>query len=226
MRLGSAATGNLVPMTETPDQPERIDGNEAVRAAEERAQHTRHRNLPQFDDLPGVGDTANLRMGPSLHDDLLSLLPLVGVWRGEGEANHPSLDASYRFLQQITIAHDGRPFLSYEALSWQLDSEGGAVGEPDFREFGFWRPQPDESIELMLLHSTGVSELFIGKPRSQTSWEFGTDAVLRSPTGADVTAASRLYGIVEGSLAYVEERATSQHELQPRLSAKLDRVVG
>jgi hypothetical protein len=32
--------------------------------------------------------------------------------------------------------------------------------------------------------------------------------------------------VVEGSLAYVEERATSEHELQPRLSAKLERIVG
>lgn len=213
-------------MSETPDQPERVDGNEAVRAAAERAEQTRHRNMPQFDDLPGTGDTANLRSGPSLHDACLALLPLVGVWRGEGEANHPALDASYRFYQQITIAHDGRPFLSYQSLSWRLDQSGGEVGEPDFREYGFLRPQQDETIELMLLNSGGVSELLFGKPRSQTSWEFGTDAVLRSPTGEDVTAASRLYGIVDGSLAYVEERATSEHELQPQLSAKLDRIVG
>ncbi len=213
-------------MSETPDQPERVDGNEAVRAAAERAEQTRHRNLPQFDDLPGLGETANLRMGPSLNDACLSLLPLVGVWRGEGEANHPSLEESYRFYQQITIAHDGRPFLSYESISWRLDRSGGEVGEPDLREFGFFRPQQDDSIEFMLLQSTGVSELFFGKPRSQTSWEFGTDAVLRSPTGEDANASSRLYGIVEGALAYVEERASSQHELQPRLSAKLDRLAG
>lgn len=50
--------------------------------------------------------------------------------------------------------------------------------------------------------------------------------MLRTPTAEDVTAASRLYGVVEGSLAYVEERATSEHELQPRLSAKLERIAG
>ena len=138
----------------------------------------------------------------------------------------PSLEESYRFIQQVTIAHDGRPFLTYESRAWRLDKPGGEVVGPAFREVGFWRPQPDDTIELLITHSTGVTEMFFGKPRNQTSWEFGTDAVLRTPSAEDVTAASRLYGVVEGALAYVEERATSEHELQPRLSAKLDRVVG
>ena len=33
----------------------------------------------------GPADTANLREGADLNDALLALLPLVGVWRGEGE---------------------------------------------------------------------------------------------------------------------------------------------
>ncbi|MEV5542601.1 FABP family protein [Saccharopolyspora shandongensis] len=213
-------------MTATPNEPQRGRGDAAVAAAEERAKLTRGRNVPEYDDLPGIGDTANLRMGPSLNDACLALLPLVGVWRGEGEASHPSLDESYWFVQQVTIAHDGRPFLTYESRAWRLDGEGGKVVAPAFREVGFWRPQADDTIELMVLHETGVAEMFFGKPQGQTTWHFGTDAVLRTPTSEDVTAATRLYGVVEGSLAYVEERATSEHELQPRLSAKLDRVVG
>lgn len=213
-------------MTATPNEPQPGSGDAAVAAAAERAKITRELNVPEFDDLPGEGDTANLRLGPSLDDACLSLLPLVGVWRGEGEASHPSLEETFRFIQQVTISHDGRPFLMYSSRAWRLDGEGGNVVAPAFRETGFLRPQPDDTIELMLMHSTGVSELFIGQPRNTTTWEFGTDAVLRTPTGEDVTAASRLYGVVDGSLAYVEERATSEHELQPRLSAKLDRVAG
>ncbi|ASU80450.1 FABP family protein [Actinopolyspora erythraea] len=207
-------------------QPQPGSGDAAVRAQAERAEKTRGRNIPEFDDLPGIGDTANLRMGPELNGACLGLLPLIGVWRGEGEANHPSLDEKYRFLQQVTFAHDGRPFLYYESRAWKLDGEGGEIVEPAFRELGWWRPQPDDSIELLLVHSSGIAEMFFGNPRNQTSWELSTDAVLRTPTSEDVTAATRLYGVVEGSLAYVEERATSEHELQPRLSAKLERVVG
>ncbi|GAA3364819.1 FABP family protein [Saccharopolyspora gregorii] len=213
-------------MSTTSNQPEPGSGDAAVQAAAERAEKTRSRNVPSFDDLPGVGDTANLREGPDLNSACLMLLPLVGVWRGEGEASHPSLDESYRFLQQVTFAHDGRPFLYYESRAWRLDGEGGSVVEPAFREVGFWRPQPDDTIELLLVHSSGVSEMFFGQPRGKTTWELSTDAVIRTPTGEDATAASRLYGVVDGSLAYVEERATSEHELQPRLSAKLERIVG
>lgn len=213
-------------MTATPNQPERGSGDAAVQAAAERAERTRERNVPDFDDLPGVGDTANLRMGPNLHDACLMLLPLVGVWRGDGEASHPSLEESFWFRQQVTFSHDGRPFLTYESRAWRLDKEGGEVVAPAFREVGWWRPQPDDSIELLLAHSSGVSEMFFGSPRNKTTWEFSTDAVVRTPTAEDVTSASRLYGVVDGALAYVEERATSEHELQPRLAAKLDRVVG
>lgn len=215
-----------VPSMTANSQPEPGSGDAAVRAAAERAEKTRDRNLPEFDDLPGPGDTANLRVGPELDRACLPLLPLIGVWRGEGEAKHPSMDEPYRFLQQIVFSHDGRPFLHYETRAWRLDGEGGSIVGQAFREVGWWRPQPDDSIELLIAHSTGVAEMFFGAPRNQTTWELATDAVIRTPTAEDVTAASRLYGVVEGALAYVEERATAEHELQPRLSAKLDRVVG
>ncbi|HWO68765.1 MAG TPA: FABP family protein [Umezawaea sp.] len=210
----------------TTTNPEPGSGDAAVQAAAERAEVTRARNLPQFADLPVPGDTANLREGPNLHDRCLSLLPLIGVWRGEGEVVYPSIDGPYRFGQQITFAHDGRPFLFYEARSWLL-SESGEVIRPAARETGFWRPQEDDTIEVLLTHNTGILELYYGKPRNQTSWEFSTDAVVRTSTAKDVTASSRLYGVVNnGDLAYVEERAMVGYPLQPHTSAHLTRYAG
>ncbi|MEV7553884.1 FABP family protein [Amycolatopsis sp. NPDC089917] len=203
-------------------------GDEAIQAAEKRAETTRDRNLPQFDDMPIPGDTANLREGPNLNDACLALLPLVGVWRGEGEVDYPTIDGPYRFGMQLTIAHDGRPFLTHEARAWLLDEEGKVI-RPAARESGFWRPQADDTIELLLTHNTGIVELFYGKPRGKASvpaWELGTDAVVRTSTAKDVTASQRLYGIVNGELGYVEERAMMGQELQPHTSALLRRVVG
>lgn len=60
-------------------------GDDAVAAAAERAKTTAARNIPALGDLPAPADTANLREGANLNDALLALLPLVGVWRGEGE---------------------------------------------------------------------------------------------------------------------------------------------
>ena len=201
-------------------------GDAAVQAAFERAETTRHLNLPQFDDLPIPADTANLREGPNLHDDLLALLPLVGVWRGEGEVVYPTIDGPYKFGQQITFAHDGRPFLSYESRAWILDDDGNVV-RPAAREVGWWRPGPDDSLEVLLAHATGITEIYYGAPRTQTSWEIGTDIVTRTATAKDVSGAKRLYGLVNGvDLAYVEERAMMGQELQPHTSAYLRRVVG
>ncbi|MFI9382931.1 FABP family protein [Kutzneria sp. NPDC052558] len=207
-------------------KPEFGSGDAAVRAAEQRAESTRDRNLPQFDDLPVPGDTANLRLGPNLNDACLALLPLVGVWRGEGQIVYPTIDGPFRFGQQITFAHDGRPFLTYEARSWLLD-EHGKVIRPAARESGFWRPQADDTIEVLLTHATGVVEIYYGTPLSQTSWELATDIVMRTSTAKEVTAAKRLYGLVNnGDLAYVEERAMVGEPLQPHVSAQLIRVVG
>ncbi len=201
-------------------------GDAAVRAAAERARSTRHRNLPQFDDLPIPGDTANLREGPELHEQCLSLLPLVGVWRGGGEVVYPTIDGPIRFGQQVVFAHDGRPFLSYESRSWLLDEEG-AVIRPAAREMGWWRPQPDGTIELLLAHSSGITEIFYGQTRTMTSWELATDIVTRTASAKEVNAAHRLYGIINnGDLAYVEERAMVGHPLQPHISSYLARVVG
>ncbi|MFD4191193.1 MULTISPECIES: FABP family protein [Amycolatopsis] len=201
-------------------------GDDAVAAAAERAESTRGRNLPQFDDLPIPVDTANLREGANLNDACLALLPLVGVWRGEGEVNYPTIEGPRRIAQQLTIAHDGRPFLYHEARSWLLDDDGNVI-RAAAREVGWWRPQADDTLELLLAHNTGIIEVFYGKPRTQTSWELGTDAVVRTSTAKEVTGAQRLYGLVNnGDLGYVEERAMVGQPMQPHVSLYLKRVVG
>jgi hypothetical protein len=212
-------------MTNNEDQ-ERVSGDAAVQAAAERARHTRHLNLPQFDDLPVPADTANLREGPELHEQCLPLLPLVGVWRGGGEVVYPTIDGQFTFGQQIVFAHDGRPFLSYESRSWLLDDDG-AVIRPAARESGWWRPQADGTIEVLLAHATGVTEIYYGTARTLTSWELATDIVTRTASAKEVNAAERLYGIVNnGDLAYVEQRAMMGQPLQPHVSSYLARVVG
>ena len=206
-------------------------GDAAVAAAAERAKVTVARKLPTFDDLPLPADTANLREGVNLSDALLALLPLVGVWRGEGEGRGSRGD--YRFGQQIVVSHDGGDYLNWEARSWRL-SDSGDYDAPGLRESGFWRfvddphdPAESQAIELLLAHSSGYVELFYGHPINLSSWELATDALARSKSGALVGGARRLYGIVDGGdLAYVEERVDADGGLVPHLSARLTRFVG
>jgi hypothetical protein len=185
------------------------------------------RNIPVFDGLPIPPDTANLREGPDLHPLCSPLLPLIGVWRGEGEVAYPTIGDPKNFGQQIVFAHDGRPFVSYTSQSWLLDRPGGNVVRPAARETGWWRPQEDGTLEVLIAHVTGILEIYYGQPRTMVSWELVADALMRTQTAKEVNAAQRLYGLVEGGdLAYVDERAMAGQPLQPHLSARLQRIAG
>lgn len=206
-------------------------GDRAVASAAARAKITAARNIPAFDDLPLPADTANLRAGADLNPALLALLPLVGVWRGEGEGRDS--DGDYRFGQQIIVSHNGGDYLNWDSRSWRLTETGDFLA-PDLRETGYWRFVNDpadvdetQAIELLLAHSAGFVELFYGSPLNQASWELATDALARSKSGMLVGGAKRLYGIVEGGdLAYVEERVDADGGLVPHLSARLVRFIG
>ncbi|MYR06706.1 FABP family protein [Gordonia sp. SID5947] len=216
-------------MTRPADQPDgapRRSGDDAINQAAERARETADRNLPEWGELPLQHDTANLRLGADLHSGLLALLPMVGVWQGEGEGNDPDTGEDYHFAQQIIVSHDGQNFLNWQARSWVIDDDARFVG-PDLRETGFWRIGDDDTIELLLAHAEGSIELFYGQPLNQTSWELATDVVIRADSGRRTGGAKRLYGLVEdGDLAYVEERVDADGDLIPRMSAKLRRYVG
>lgn len=205
--------------------PEQADANEAIGRAEERAKETGQRNIANLPGLPLPDDTANLRQGPDLHPGLLGLLPMVGVWRGEGEGNDP-VTGDYRFGQQLIISHDGQNFLNWDSRSWRLDDDGQFTA-PDLRESGYWRIDEDDSIEFLVAHAEGWIELFYGRPLNQTSWNLTTDVVIKSESGYKAGGAKRLYGLVEdGDLAYVEERVDPDGDLVPRLSARLQRYAG
>lgn len=218
------------PASSTPrgvDRPSVVRGsaNAAVDAAVGRAEQTAQRNIPAFSELPIAEDTANLRFGPDLHPGLLALLPLVGVWEGEGEAD--TVDrGQHRFGQQLIVSHDGENYLSWSSRAWTFDS-GGTVDNPGYRESGFWRISEDDQIEFLVAHASGVIEMYYGAPITQSAWELATDVVLASPTASERRGAKRIYGIVEGGdLGWVEERVHPEKGLVPHMSARLSRVAG
>ena len=201
----------------------RPSGDAALQAAQARAATTRVFNIGDTPPLPIPSDTANVRLGPEIDQRCLALLPLVGVWLGEGVyGNEPGL-RDPQFGQQITFAHDGRAFLAYESISWTLGKDGP---KPAAREVGYFRPQPDGSVQLLVAHAEGRIEVFYGQARSVASWALSTDSVWRAD-GPPVVGATRLYGITpDGRLAYVEERAHTDAPLAPHSSAALDRLAG
>jgi hypothetical protein len=163
---------------------------------------------------------------PDPHPALLALLPFVGLWRGRGRGGYPTID-DFDYAQEVRISHDGRPFLAYEARAWLLD-ERSRPAQPSARESGWWRPVIRDGaatgeVEVLLSTPTGIMELYYGRVDG-LKLEVATDAVMRTATAQEVTAAHRLYGIVDGELWYAHEMAAVGQRLSPHLSARLTRV--
>ena len=90
-------------------------------------------------------------------------------------------------------------------------------------EAGFWRPQADGHIEVLLSHPTGISEIYLGEIDG-AKIEMSTDVVARTDSAKEYTAGHRLYGLVEGDLMWAFDMAAMGQPLQPHLSARLKRA--
>ncbi len=163
--------------------------------------------------------------GPEPHPDLAPLAFLLGRWEGAGVGGYPTIE-SFQFGQEVIFGHNGKPFLSYVSRSWLLDEEG-KPGRPLAMETGFWRPQPEGQVEVLLAHPTGITEIYLGEVAG-SKIELSTDLVARTPSAKEYRAGHRLYGLVGqglADLAYAYDMAAVGQPLQPHLSAQLKRVA-
>jgi hypothetical protein len=172
------------------------------------------------------------------HPAIAPLSFLLGRWKGTGKGAYPTIQP-FDFLQEVTFSHIGKPYLIYTSRSWRLDTDSGGElkrdsgGElirvaPLAVETGFWRPQPEGKVEVLLSHPTGITEIYLGEFRSLTSIEMVTDAVARTATAKPYTVGKRLYGLVpsqtregEKDLAYAFDMAAMGQPLTPHLWAVL-----
>jgi len=189
---------------------------------------------PSYLDAPDPGeypypDSHDLRNDPPLHPAVRSLLPFIGVWRGRGGGEYPTIEP-FEYAQEIRISHDGRPFVAYESRAWLVTPEGEPIRAAG-REVGWWRPvttadgAPTDEIEALFCTPTGIMELHIGHIDG-VKLEMSTDAVLRTATAKEVTAGQRLYGIVERDLLYAQGMAAVGQPMSNHLAARLARIAG
>jgi hypothetical protein len=155
------------------------------------------------------------------HPSIGPLLFLLGRWEGAGVGGYPTIE-SFRFGQEISFSHNGKPYLIYSSRTWLLDDEGN-IGRPLAMETGFWRPQPDNQLEVLLAHPTGFAEVYLGEI-SGTKIEMATDAVVRTSSAKEVAAGRRLYGMIGADLGYAYDMAAVGQPLQSHLSAQLKRA--
>lgn len=134
--------------------------------------------------------------------------------------------------QELSISHDGRPFLIHWSRTWRLD-ENGEREEPLAMESGFWRPLPNNEVELLLSHPTGISETWFGKVTvtgivnaqiTGARVELKTDAIVRTTSAKEVTGGERLYGLVDGNLGWVYDMAAVGVPMKSHASFHLTKV--
>ena len=159
---------------------------------------------------------------PELHPDLAPLAFLLGRWEGAGVGGYPTIE-SFQFGQEISFSHNGKPFLSYTSRTWRLDAEGH-IGQPLATEAGFWRPQPEGKVELLLAHPTGITEIYLGEVSGHRI-DLATDVVARTSSAKEVTAGRRLYGLIGDDLGWAYDLAAVGQPLQSHISAQLKRVT-
>jgi hypothetical protein len=174
-------------------------------------------------ETPAGADPGGLPEPHGLHASLLRLRFLLGRWEGAGVVGYPTIESA-NFGQEIVFSHNGKPFLIYTSRTWLL-AQDGTIGRPLATESGYWRPQADDGLEVVLAHPTGIAEIYIGQ-QTGTKIEMATDAVVRTATAKEVTAGKRLYGLIGADLGWAYDLAAVGQPLQSHVSAQLKRVGG
>jgi hypothetical protein len=154
-----------------------------------------------------------------LHQELIGVAWLIGRWEGTGRGSYPGTE-DFEFGQQIDFAENGSNYLHY--LSQTFEILDGVAVRPLSMETGFWRPQPDGSLEVVLCHPTGYAEVWYGRVTG-AKIELSTDAVVRTSSAEEYSAGQRLYGNVEGDLLWTFDKAALGQPLQNNLWARLRR---
>lgn len=159
---------------------------------------------------------------PEVHPDLEPIAFLLGQWEGAGVGGYPTME-SFNFGQEIEFGHIGKPFLTYTSRTWLLDQAGNRV-KPLATETGYWRPQPNRQMEVLLAHPTGIVEIYVGDVAFHKI-ELHTDVVARTASAKEYTAGRRLYGLVKGNLMWAYDMAAVGQPLTSHMSGELKKVA-
>ena len=155
-----------------------------------------------------------------LHSACEPLRLLLGTWRGEGHGDFPSIEP-FGYLEEVTFGHVGKPFLTYSQKTRHQDTD-----QPLHAETGYWRPLARDTLEVVLAHATGVSEITEGSfvpYADELKIELANSHIGLTATAKEVTQVIRTITATHQTLTYTLDMAAVGHPLQRHLEATLSK---
>lgn len=132
--------------------------------------------------------------GPVLHPLNASLIPLLGEWQGPGEGAYPTIE-SFSYGETLVFGHVGKPFV---AMNQRTSARGS--GLPLHAEAGYFRPQGDGTVELVVSQPSGIVEILTGsiaETEAGVEVDMSSVGVHTAPSAKLVRETRRRY-VVEG----------------------------
>ncbi len=159
---------------------------------------------------------------PDLHHGIAVLAPLLGTWAGRGAGEYPTIEP-FDYLEEVTFAHTGKPFLTYTQRTRSSD------GQPLHAETGYLRVPSPGRIEFVIAHPTGVTEIDEGTLSADgDSLDIEAESTSVGLTGSakEVTALRRSISIRGPELRYTLLMGAVGVPLVRHLEATLHRQDG
>ena len=154
-----------------------------------------------------------------LHPGIAILAPLIGTWAGRGTGDYPTID-DFGYLEEVTFAHVGKPFLSYSQRTRAND------GAPMHAETGYLRVPAAGRVELVLAQPSGVTEIDEGTLADAGGalvLELASTSVGLTSTAKGVLSVARSIRVEGDDLSYTGLMGAMGLPLQHHLTASLHR---
>ena len=143
---------------------------------------------------------------PELHRAVEPLAFLLGTWSGSGRGHYPTID-DFTYEEEVRFWHVGRPYRAYAQRTWSPET-----GAPMHMEMGYWRPQQDGHIEVVIAHPFGIAELLEGR-LDGTIIDLKSTSLAATATAKSVVDIRRKFEVVRDVLAYIVEIAAVEQRL-------------